>query len=350
MRRAAAVFGSKDFVRLRLTGTVATDETEAAVAPGSAHARGRSADMFGLLCLNTAAHLLPPARPSASLAGHVTATAAAETGLPPGIPVAIGAGDVPANVIGGAALAPGTRITILGTTCLNGVLLDAPSFTPPDLGLLFTVPGGLWLRSMVNVSGTTALDWCISALCPDLAGDGVFGRLEALAASVEPGASGLTFLPYLSRAGIIAPQVEASARGGFSGLITDHGRAHLVRAIYEGVMFAVASCYDAIGQSREPIRIVGGGGRSRFWCQMLADITESPVLVPEGTEFGARGAALLAATAIGHFASVHEAVAAAPLAIYRHDPDPTMAKPYAAARQRYDHASWAFIETIARRG
>lgn len=350
MHSAAAVFGSKDFVRFRLTGALATDETEAAVAPGSAETRGRSAAMLSLFGLGDAAHLLPEVRPSASLAGRVTPDAAKETGLPVGTPVAIGAGDVPANVIGGADLTPGTRITVLGTTCLNGVLLEAPSFTPPDLGLLFTVPGGFWLRTMVNVSGTTSLDWCVAALCPDLAGVGVFDRLEKLAGTACVGSGGLTFLPYLSLAGIIAPQVVPGVRGGFAGLTTDHGRAHLVRSIYEGVMFAVASCYDVMGRSRAPIRLVGGGGRSRFWCQMLADITQSPVLVPEGMEFGARGAALLAATAIGQYGSIKEAVAAAPLAVRRHDPDPIRGEAYATARQNYDLASRAYIETIARQG
>ena len=350
MRSAAAVFGSKDFVRFRLTGTMATDGTEAAVAPGSAEARSRSAAMLSMFDLSDHSHLLPVVRPSASLAGTVTANAAAATGLAVGTPVAIGAGDVPANIIGGGELTPGARMTVLGTTCLNGVLCEAPSFEPRDLGLLFTIPGGLWLRTMVNVSGTTALDWCVAALCPDLAGEGVFDRLEKLATTVSPGSDGLTFLPYLSPAGIIAPQVEPAARGGFAGLTTDHGRAHLVRAVYEGVMFAVASCYDLMGNVRTPIRLLGGGSRSRFWCQMLADITQSPVLIPEGMEFGARGAALLAATATGRYGTINEAVAATPLPVRRHEPDPGRSAAYAAARTRYDRASRAHIEHIARRG
>ena len=107
---------------------------------------------------------------STDLAGGLTDAAAVATGLPAGTPVAVGAGDLPACVLGAGAVTPGVACLVVGTTCLNGVVADEPVFTPRDMGILFTVPGRLWLKTMVNVAGTTNLDWALSALCPDLAG------------------------------------------------------------------------------------------------------------------------------------------------------------------------------------
>jgi sugar (pentulose or hexulose) kinase len=228
--------------------------------------------------------------------------------LAEGTPVAIGAGDVPASVLGAGGGAPGTAITILGTTCLNGVLVDAPLFTPADIGLLFTLPGDLWLRTMVNVAGTINLDWFLSTFCADWAGaPDAFARLEALAKESPLGARGLTYLPYLSDAGIIAPVVEPEARAVFAGLSPVHGRADLARAVYEGLLLSVRDCFAATAMPVTRIRLVGGGSRSAFMAQMLADVTGIPVDVPAGSEFGAKGAALLAATAIRWFPNVREA-------------------------------------------
>ena len=107
LARAKAVLTAKDFIRLRLTGTLGTDETEAAVAPGSARSRGFAPDVTALFGLGRYANLLPPVAPSESLAGVVTAAAAAATGLPVGTPVAVGAGDTPACVIGAGIGAAG---------------------------------------------------------------------------------------------------------------------------------------------------------------------------------------------------------------------------------------------------
>ncbi|SER54153.1 xylulokinase/erythritol kinase [Faunimonas pinastri] len=348
MQRARAVIGAKDFVRLRLTGNLATDPTEAAVAPGSAMTRDRSPAMMELFGLSSAARLFPEVLPSEAPAGAVTRKSAEETGLEAGTPVAIGTGDVAASVLGAGGSKPGTAVTVLGTTCLSGVVTAAPLFLPPDLGLLFTLPGDHWFRAMVNVAGTVNLDWCLSTLCPDLDGPDRFARLEALASEAGTGAQGATYVPYLSEVGIIAPRVEPRVRAGFSGLTPAHRRAHLVRAVYEGMMFAIRDCYSVMEQPISEVRLVGGASRSRFWTQMLADVTGVPVVVPEGTEFGAKGAALLAAVSIGRFGSVREAVAASSSISRRHEPDLENHALYEAAFERYRAAADGMID-IARR-
>lgn len=349
MSRAAAVFSSKDFVRLHLTGKVAADRTEAAVAPGSATARNRSDAVLDMFELGPWKRILPEALESATVAGTVTAAAAAATGLAEGTPVAVGAGDVPSSILGAGGSDPGIVVSILGTTSLNGVLVNHPVFTPPDLGLLFTLPDDLWLRVMVNVAGTISLDWFVETMCPDLAGTpDLYDRLERMAAEAGIGADGVTFLPFLSDSGIIAPKVEPRARAGFAGLSPRHGRGHLVRAVFEGVVLAIRDCYEAMARPFDRIRFIGGGSHSRFWSQMLADVMQRPVEVPAGGEFGAKGAALMAATAIGRFASVREASRRTFSVERCHEPDKGTAEAYEAAYRRYCVRRDAFLDVIAK--
>ena len=334
LAKARAVFGAKDYIRWRLTGEVATDVTEAAVAPGSATARGRSEALISLFGLDAERHLLPVPAPSESIAGAMTERASRATGLLAGTPVAIGAGDVACSVIGAGALSAGAACSILGTTCLNGIVVPSPIFAPPDLGLLFTLPDGLWLRTMVNVAGTTNIDWMLTALCPDLGSQAdPYAALAALSAEAPPGADGAVYVPYLSEVGIIAPVVAPAARGGFGGLTPRHRRPHLVRAVYEGVAFAIRDCFATINQDVGAVRLVGGGARSAFWRQLIADVLGRAVDVPAGHEFGAKGAALLAGTAIGWFPSAAFASATSSEIVHRHLPQAEGV--YDAAYARY---------------
>jgi sugar (pentulose or hexulose) kinase len=337
MARAAAILTYKDWLRLRLTGVIATDASEAAVSPGDARSQARSGALIDLFGLTGQARLLPPVLPSVAIAGHVTAKAAAETGLPEGLPVVAGAGDVVANVIGAGGLRPGAIIGLLGTTCMIGLCRPEPVFTPPDLGLLFSLPEGHWFRAMVNVAGTLNLDWVVSLFCPDLAGrDDLWDRVTQMAARVPVGARGVTYLPYLSESGIIAPVADPTARAGFGGLTPAVGRDEMIRAVYEGVALSIADLCDLLAPPEgAPIVLTGGGGRSALWCAMIAEVTGREVIVPTGQEFGARGAALLAATALGRFGSVAEASAAVAGAGCSYVPIGEDARAWAAARAAY---------------
>jgi sugar (pentulose or hexulose) kinase len=348
LARAAAALTAKDFIRLRLTSAIGWEETEAAVAPGSAMARDFDFSLFSMFGLSQYRCLLPRVHRSETIAGTVTARAASLTGLAEGTPVAFGAGDVPASVIGAGAGAPGLACTVLGTTCLNGLVVDKPLFEPRDLGLLFTVPGGLWMKTMVNVAGTTNIDWCLRALCPDFAG--LTESYDALAACAEAGgvgAGGVVYMPYLSASGIISPRIESGARAGFFGCDPGHRREHLVRAIYEGVAFAIRECYAAMRQPVEAVRLVGGGARSQFWAQMIADIVGVPIEIPVGVEFGAKGAVLIASAAIHQFSSIAEACRESFVLDRRYEPNSALRDDYDAAYRRYRAASAGSLDLIA---
>lgn len=345
--RARHIFCAKDFIRYRLTGAVATDESEAAMAPGSAVTRDFHPDQARLLGIEAHVHRLSPVRRGETIAGAVTSEAASLTGLVAGTPVAIGTGDTGACVLGAGAHRPGQAVTVLGTTCLNGVLFDRAMYEPRDLGLLFIIPGQRWMKTMVNVAGTTVLDWCLSTLCPDIAaGERPYETLGALAETSAAGSAGVTFVPYLSASGVIAPRIEPRARAGFHGLAPHHGRADMVRSIYEGMAYAIRDCYEQIGGAGEGIRLSGGGARSPFWAQMISDVTGYVVEIPEGTQFGAKGAALCAAVAIGDFGSIGEAVEATYRAQRRHVPDAALKPAYDAGFARFKVARAATLDVL----
>lgn len=346
LARTAHVLCAKDFIRFRLTGDLATDESEAAMAPGSAISRDFHPDQAVLLGVSEEASLLAPVKRAETMAGRITAAAADATGLRQGTPVAVGTGDTGSCVIGAGCHEPGQAATVLGTTCLNGVLFDRPVFEPRDVGLLFILPGQRWMKTMVNVAGTTVLDWCLSTLCPDIAAEPQpYEVLGALAESGEPGARGVVFVPYLSASGVIVPRIEPRARAGFHGLAPHHSRADLVRSIYEGMAHAIRDCFADIGGQPQSIRLSGGGARSPFWSQMIADVTGIPLEVPEGTQFGTKGAALCAAVAIGDFDSIGEACRATYRRKRLHEPQPREA--YEAGFRRFKAASAAALGQLA---
>lgn len=349
LERAAHVLCCKDWLCYKLTGTIQIDPTEASVMPGDARARTYSDAMFELLGVSAYRHLFPPVRPSESIAGTVHESAAQQTGLRPGTPVVVGAGDVPASALGVGAHTPGVACSLLGTNFLNCLVTAQPIFEPRDVGVLFCEPGERWLRATINVSGTTSLDWAIEQFAqPEKARAGslaeLFAAVEALAQQSPPGARGVIYLPYLSANGIIAPIVEPAARAEFFGLTTDHTRADLLRAVYEGLAFSIRDGYDIIPARIDEIRLSGGASRSHFFCQMIADVTGRRVIVPAGNEFGARGAAMLAAVGIGWYASLPEALTAGLATPRVYESNPLIKATYDAVYATYGQLRTALRE------
>lgn len=337
--RTSAILCCKDWLRFRLTGALATDTTEASVMPGDTRARTYSARAFDLLNVASVREKFPPVLPSEAIAGAVTQEAAAQTGLLAGTPVVVGAGDVPASTLGAGAYAAGTACIVLGTTCLSGIVMDGPSWTPPDVGLQFVQAGGTWLRMMANIAGTTNLDWIIdTCFAAEQAqrGAGIYAWLDGIAAEIPPGSLGLTYLPYLSDVGIIAPVVAPHARAGFAGLSPVHTRAHLLRAVLEGVALAIRDCYAAMGAPElTQVVLVGGGANSPVWCQIIADVLGAEIQVPQGSEFGAKGAALLAGVGCGWYASPADAARRTTHIARTYVPDEAQRGVYDAVYARY---------------
>lgn len=297
----------KDWLRLHLTGEVATDVSDVGYFPGDIRKRNYSGELLKEAGLELSDKLSSP-HESSDVVGRVTRQAAGQTRLKENTPVVAGAVDVVASLIGGGVIRAGQAGSVLGTSFLNSLVLDAPSFTPADTGVQTCMPDGLWERSLVNTTGTSAIEWMLETMARDITGENHYETLAEVAQSSPVGSSGLVFLPYLSSAGIISPFANAQARGLFFGLSTEHTRADLVHAVYEGLAFAMHDCYSVMEQKIESVVVVGGGARSNFLMQLFADVTGKTILVTNGTEFGAKGAALLAGVGAGVFENLEQAV------------------------------------------
>ncbi|HLV09900.1 MAG TPA: FGGY-family carbohydrate kinase [Halanaerobiales bacterium] len=314
LEKARNYFYAKDWIRFQLTGDWATDDTDASFFPFDLVEKKYSSRIMRLCGIGNIDIELPPIKPSHQVRASVTGKAAQETGLPEGIPVVTGLNDAAAAALGAGVVSKGQACSVLGTSNLNHVVVDSPLFLPRSVGCSQSTVDNKWLRSLVNTCGTLNIDWAIKVLYSSektrLARQriSIYELMEKEAASVPIGSSTLIYHPYLNSTGVVSPFVHPGARGTFFGLAAKHTRAHLTRAIYEGASLAIYDCYKHIPISVPKIVLSGGGARSKFWCQIISDVTGKEVVVPAGEEFGARGAAIVAAIGLGLFSNAKEAV------------------------------------------
>jgi xylulokinase len=301
--RVATVLLAKDFIRHRLTGTLASEPSDASGTLMFDPAGLRWSDEI-LRATGVSRALLPDVGGSADVLGRVTATAAHATGLRDGTPVVGGGADNACGAAGVGVITPGEAVASWGT---SGTVLapTAQPFVDPALRahtFCHVVPG-VWYVMGVVLSAGGAFGWSREQFARELDGvTGADGMLDAEAGSVPPGADGVTFLPYLQ--GERTPHRDASARGAFLGLSLAHSRAHLTRAVLEGIAFAIRdslAILQELGLSPKHLLLTGGGAKSPFVRRLQADVYGVPVSTVNREEGPAYGAALLAAVGAGAF-------------------------------------------------
>jgi sugar (pentulose or hexulose) kinase len=326
----------KDWLRLQLTGEVATDISDVGYFPGDIRKRVHSAALLQDAGLEIS-DKFPSLHEPSTIAGYVTKQASEQTGLKKNTPVVAGAVDVVASLIGGGVIKSRQAGSVLGTSFLNSLVSTQPTFQPENTGVQTCMPDDLWVRSLVNTTGTLAIEWMLETVAKDVTGENRYDALAELAQSVPVGSRGLLFLPYLSTAGIISPFANAGARGQFFGLSTEHRRAEMVRAVYEGLALAMRDCYSVMRQKVESVVVVGGGARSHFLMQLFADVTGKQILGTNGTEFGARGVALLAGVGAGVFENLERAVSQCVRTKRVYEPDLENTEVYTELYKLYCH-------------
>jgi xylulokinase len=303
--RLGAILLPKDFLRLRLTGVLATDVTDAS-GTGAFDVPRRRWSEEALYALAIQRAWMPEAHESATLVSRVDPSGARASGLLAGTPVAAGAGDQATAALGSGAVGSGTLSITLGTSAAVQLPTALPLSDPS--GVFQTFCHGLpdtWQLLAAVLSGGGSLEWYqhlaqtaepIAPVAPNE--DAAFGRLCSAAASVPPGAEGLIFLPYLT--GEAAPHLDPEARGAWFGLTRRHDHRHLARAVIEGVAFALRGVVEGAealaGRARE-IRVSGGGSHGRIWLTTLANVLSRRITAAGTGDASARGAALLAVAA-----------------------------------------------------
>src|ERR1022692_1202408 len=321
-----------DYVRFRLTGEFATEVSDASgTALFDVVNRRWSFEMIDGLGLDRTT--LPKCYESSDVTGKITPRVAELTGLAAGTPVVGGGGDQAASAVGNGIVEPGIVSCTLGTSGVVFAHMDQVAYDPA--GRVHTFCHAV--RDKWHVMGVTqgaglSLQWFRNQLAPGTEYD----ALTAEAAQSPAGAQGLFWLPYLM--GERTPHLDATARGGWIGLTARHTRADLIRAVIEGVSYSQRDCLDIIeelGVAVASVRASGGGARSPFWRQLLADIFNKKVVTLETQEGSAYGAALLALAGTGEYGSVPEVCRAAIREVDSIAPRPAEAAFYAKAHRVY---------------
>ncbi len=304
----------KDYVRYVLTGEFATDVADASgTLLFDVKNRTWHAELMSML--DIPGDFMPRAYEGPEVTGRLTAEAAEATGLPKGIPVIAGGGDQAAGGVGCGIVRRGVISSTVGTSGVVFAFADEVSLDPQGRVHTFchSVPNK-WHVMGVVLSAGGSLRWFRDALCQAeqavAAETGIdpYEYITAAAEAVPLGSEGLIFLPYLT--GERTPHKDPCAKGAFIGLSLRHTRAHMARAVLEGVAFALRDSLEIIremGVPIEQVRASGGGGRSPFWRQIQADVNKTPLVTINVDEGPAYGAALLATVATGMYASIEEA-------------------------------------------
>lgn len=327
----ASVLWCKDWIEYKLTGDVSSDPSDASLAGIDTRAREWSHEVLDIWGISKAAASLPRLRKPTDVCGVVTEEAAGLTGLKAGTPVFKGQMDITASSLGVGVALPGDCMAVIGTAGIVTVATDDVTgpFAPRDVGWVIPHTDETWIRALGMNCCTPNVDWFLREFGSDFRaeasaspGAGLFEHLDRRLLATPLGSGGVIYHGYLAPGGERAPFVKPSARGSFNGLTGSHTREHLLRAVYEGVAYGIRDCLDAIPTPVDTVRMAGGGANSAVWCQIFADVLGRRIAVPAGTEFGAKGAAIVAGVGLGLYSDYADGVSRAVNVLREYEPDP----------------------------
>jgi L-xylulokinase len=339
-RRIGSVLLIKDYVKYCLTGVASGDFSDTSASSLLDSARGEySRDLLELYDIPEILAALPPLAQSFDVVGKVTPAAAQATGLAAGTPVVGGLIDIEASALGTGVFRPGQASIVCGSWSINQIVTSQPLAAPHIfMTIPYTVPG-LWLTVEASATSASNLEWFVKHFCAEeraeaqKRGISVYEVCNELVDSLPPGGTSVIFHPFL-----FGSNVQATARAGFYGVAGWHNKAHLLRALYEGVVYGHLSHIEklqGIGAHIEMVRLSGGGSRSRVWTQIFADTLRLPVEVADGSEMGARGAAISAGIGVGAYRDHADATARAVRIVRRQEPGPQATPHYLARYAEY---------------
>ncbi len=289
----------KDYVRLKLTGQLATDHSDAAGTQLYDQAtRTWSKPLLNKLDLQLS--VLPPLLESQADAGALRPAMAEVMGLKSSTITSTGGGDTPVGSLGLGCVNPGDSLVSLGTSTSFTTITEG--YQPTSANCLhnfaFVLPQQ-WYRMGAMLNGASCLAWAAHLVGTNDIG----GLLEALTARYN-GPSRLLFLPYLS--GERTPHNNTALRGALLGLDSSTDKLDVAQAVLEGVAFSLRDAKQALGVDRNTSQpgFIGGGARSKLWSEILATVLDMPLTCPQGADYWpALGAARLAMLCNGRHAS-----------------------------------------------
>lgn len=331
--RASKFISIKEYVFFRLFGEYVIDHSMAS-ATGLLHLERLEWDQEALELAGVAPQRLSRLVPTSFRMEGMNGQAAEAMGLAASVPFIVGATDGVLSNLGVNAIAPGVVAITIGTSGAIRTVVDRPATDPQGRTFCYALTERHWVIGGAVNNGGMLLRWARNELaapeCVEAERLGVdaYDLMTALAESIRPGSDGLLFHPYYT--GERAPLWNADARGSFFGLTMRHTRAHMIRAVMEGVLFNLYTVLQAMEQQMgRPVQLMATGGfaRSPLWRQMMADLFGQRVVVPESFESSCLGAVVLGLYAVGRADSLN-IVADMVGDTYAHEPQPAAAELY----------------------
>ena len=320
----------KDYVRYRLTGAYAIDVHEASgtLLLDVTH-RTWSKEVARVAGIPES--WLPQLFESPEICANISDEAASLTGLRSGTPVAAGAGDQGAGAVGMGILQPGSVSATIGTSGVVFAATAAPTKDP--LGRLHTFCHAVprrWHVMGVTQGAGLSLRWFRETLAAFPGYAQSYDDLLAAAATIPAGSDGVLWTPYLF--GERTPHLDPTATAAFVGITSTTTRAHLTRAVLEGVAYSLKdsfTLFSDLGIPLKGVRLGGGGARGPLWREIQANIYNYPCERLTAEEGGAFGAALLAGVGAQHWPDLEAACAAGITVAETIHPQPDLAQRYA---------------------
>lgn len=333
------VFMAKDFIRFCLTGEAYAELTDMSATSLMNVGIGEyDADVLEAFGIGEMQRLLPPLKRSSDICGAITAKAASLTGLKEGTSVAGGMFDIDACGLSMGITDESQLCVIVGTWGNNQYISDKPVVDGVFMTSCYSIDG---YYLMLEGSATSAgnLEWFVNQFFQDEKkiakeqGTSVYDICNELAVSVDPADSDVIFMPFL-----YGSNASMDAKACLVGLAAHHTRADVIRAIYEGVVFAHMTHMDNLKNYRkmpETIRLTGGAARSDVWLQIFADCFQATIEVPEGSELGTKGVAIAAAVASNCYNDYQEAIDKMVTFVKRIKPNPAAKELYEKKYAKY---------------
>ena len=314
LERASTLLMPKDYIRLMLTEELGSDPSDASATGLFDVRRGAWADE-PIARLKLPRSIFPRITNSSEVFGKLTKSAASLLGINAGIPIVTGCADQPAQAVGNGLIDPPRGSVTVGTGGQVFLPLAEPVVDEKlRLHTFCHAPPERWYLLGAMLSAGMALRWFRSILGNYRIS---YADLDTLAQDIKPGSEGLTFLPYI--VGERSPIMDSRARGSFAGLTLRHGPGHMVRALLEGVGFAlrqIVECMEGCGASLPGLVASGNGLGSPLWRQILADILGRPLYQGKDENSAERagvGAALIAGIGVGTYKGYEETRHLAPV-------------------------------------
>lgn len=333
MKKARQFIGIKEYVLHRLFGQYVVDHSIAS-ATGLFNLESLDWDDGALGLVDLDRDRLPePVATTHQLTGLLD-DAARTLGLSTDTPFIVGANDGVLSNLGVDAVSPGAVAVTIGTSGALRTVVDRPRTDPQGRTFCYALADRHWVVGGPVNNGGIVLRWVrdelAAAECETARRLGIdpYDVLTRIAQRVPPGSNGLLFHPFL--AGERAPHWNADMRASYVGLNLQHRKEHLIRAALEGVilnLYTILPIVESLVGPSRTIRATGGFARSGLWRQMLADVFDREVIVPESFESSCLGAAVLGLRALGRIDSL-QAVAAMVGSTHAHQPDPQASAVY----------------------